>query len=191
MIALDLNNLEPSLSENSLELRPKLYKNILYKVEEEDTWRRGKVSKVGKKNGKDRFRVWLDNCNGPTLSYDFKDEIAAWKYLNVEFNEDAQDNSSKNTARNENLHMGVWYLQHKDKLDSVNDDIIEHETFAVEIPKKYHAQPDIFKAKVDELNKWQKYGAYEEVAFVDQHVISTRWVITEKDDTSVKARLVV
>ena len=191
VIALDLNNLEPSLSENSLELRPKLYKNILYKVEEEDTWRRGKVSKVGKKNGKDRFRVWLDNCNGPTLSYDFKDEIAAWKYLNVEFNEDTQDNSSKNTARNENLHMGVWYLQHKDKLDSVNDDIIEHETFAVEIPKKYHAQPDIFKAKVDELNKWQKYGAYEEVAFVDQHVISTRWVITEKDDTSVKARLVV
>jgi len=36
-------------------------------------------------------------------------------------------------------------------------------------------------AIADELGSWASFGVYEEVAYADQHVISTRWVLTIKE----------
>ena len=47
------------------------------------------------------------------------------------------------------------------------------------------------EAKESELKKWRHYDAYEETLEDNQDALSMRWVITEKDDGNVKARLVV
>ena len=60
----------------------------------------------------------------------------------------------------------------------------------MEIPKKFHDHPEVLSAKSLELARWKEFDAYEEVAIEDQHVISTRWVVTEKEDGKVKSRLV-
>ena len=61
----------------------------------------------------------------------------------------------------------------------------------MEIPKKYHDHPDVLAAKQLELDRWKEFDAFEEVSIGDHHVITTRWVVTEKDDGRVKSRLVV
>ena len=48
----------------------------------------------------------------------------------------------------------------------------------------------IIKAKEEELQKWEKYEAYESVDFENQPTISCKWVVTEKGGR-VKARLCV
>ena len=96
------------------------------------------------------------------------------KYAIVQF-ANPEDNSERNTAQSDNLHMGVWYLQNKDVLESSGmEEAPENEVDAVEIPKRYHDYPDICKSKSVELEKWRQYEAFEEVAVnEEQHIIST------------------
>ena len=49
----------------------------------------------------------------------------------------------------------------------------------------------LLEAKQVEIDTWTKYGAYEEVPYDGQTLISTRWVITEKAEGKIKARLVI
>ena len=49
---------------------------------------------------------------------------------------------------------------------------------------------DVHLAKMTELKNWQEFNVYDEVPYIGQKVLSTRWVITEKG-SSYKARLVV
>ena len=75
----------------------------------------------------------------------------------------------------------------------INLDKIEHdvkEVFVTNIPTKYHNDEEVIEAKEKELDKWKKYGAYEEVDLEDQFVLGSRWVVQEKGD-NVKARFVV
>ena len=66
-----------------------------------------------------------------------------------------------------------------------------NEVYVVEIPRKYHDHPDVIESKKVELQRWKDYDAFEEVDIDGQHVISTRWVVVEKDGGKVKSRLVV
>ena len=91
----------------------------------------------------------------------------------------------------EKLHTGIWFLQNKNYLNFNEEKPEVNKVFAVEIPNKYHNHADIVNAKKDELNKWKEYEAFEEIDLIDQHVISTRWVVTEKSNDKIKARLVV
>ena len=52
---------------------------------------------------------------------------------------------------------------------------------------------DVFNAKEKEIENWRKNGVYEEIEYTGQQLISTRWVVTEKQKegkTVTKARLV-
>ncbi|MES9884880.1 MAG: reverse transcriptase domain-containing protein, partial [Sedimenticola sp.] len=65
---------------------------------------------------------------------------------------------------------------------------------AVFIPSARHNEVEVREAKVAELRNWNSFSVYEEVQFTGQKLMSTRWVITEKNvngNHSVKARLVV
>ena len=64
--------------------------------------------------------------------------------------------------------------------------------FSTEFPKKNHGHPEIIKAKREEMRRWKEYEKVDQVAQTpDMQVISSRLVITEKDDGRYKARLVV
>ena len=130
--------------------------------------------------------MWIKDENGIEDSYDFETEIEKWKYKKICF--DGETEVEKSTAKSEEAFTGVWFLQHKEVINVTES---TNEVFAVEIPKKYHNHEDIIAAKKVELVRWEQYDAYESLELKDQHIISTRWVITEKDNGKIKARLVV
>ena len=84
------------------------------------------------------------------------------------------------------LHTGVWFLQNKELIEE--DEISE--VYHTKIPLKYHNAPEVLKAKEDELEKWSKYNAYEEVDDNGQYVLGSRYVVEDKNG-KVKARFVV
>ena len=64
--------------------------------------------------------------------------------------------------------------------------------FSAEVNKKYHNHPQIIEAKREELSRWKEYDTVKQVSHVsDMQVLSSRWVVTEKDGGAYKARLVV
>ena len=186
---------------NNLESRPKLHKSIKFKLFGENVPKLGKVVKVGKNDGKYKNRVWVKK-DGNVANHDFIKDVSTWKYDNlkgdskaVTFSEDTKkseegDVHDKNEPK-ENESTGVWFLKNKDQ---INEEILEkeaHEVFATEVPTKFHAEPEVIAAKEAELDRWKEYKAYEEIEFDNQHILTTRWVITEKDGGKIKGRLCV
>ena len=82
----------------------------------------------------------------------------------------------------------MWFLQNKEFVEEENQEYSE--VYHAKIPWKYHKHPEVVKAKADELEKWEKYNAYEEVEYSGQHVLGSRYVVEDKNG-KVKARFVV
>ena len=183
----------PEIISNKLEIRPKRNQEIEYTVN--GMTFAGKVVKVGKANGKDKFRCWIKVKDGSTKSLDFNKDVDCWKLSKkVAFAEsDKKDTDKENDKVIENDHLGVYFLTNQDIIDKdqfENEEDV-NESFPVLIPTKYHDHPDIVRAKQEELSKWEKYEAFIEVNEEDAtNPISTRWVITDKGETE-KARLCV
>ena len=155
------------LEETNKEVRPRLNKEIKYKVCGEKEWRKGKVWKVGKKSGKDKFRAWIKSEEEDN-NFDFSTDIASWKYCHILFEKDIdKDEELEATAMSEKLHTGIWFLQNKNYLNFNEEKPEVNKVFAVEIPNKYHNHADIVNAKKDELNKWKEYEAFE-VIYIQQ-----------------------
>ena len=49
------------IEQSNREVRPKLNTEIKFKTNDANGWKQGKATKVGKKTGKDKFRVWSRN----------------------------------------------------------------------------------------------------------------------------------
>ena len=79
--------------------------------------------------------------------------------------------------------------------EDVDDEDNSEEANVVHVPTNHHGQPEVVKAKQQELQNWSKFEVYTEVADRGQNTLSTRWVVTEKTlpggQKGVKARLVV
>ena len=70
----------------------------------------------------------------------------------------------------------------------------ENEVNMVFVPVSRHNEDKVKSAKQTELENWKKFAVYNEVPYSGQKLMSTRWVITEKEAEgicNVKARLVV
>ena len=71
----------------------------------------------------------------------------------------------------------------------------QEEAHVVYIPQERHRDPDVVQAKQNEIENWVKMEAIDIVDDKNQKVISTRWVVTEKEfpdgTTKPKARLVI
>ena len=63
------------------------------------------------------------------------------------------------------------------------------EVYLVTLPSSRHKEPDCIMAKQVELDKLRSFDVFEEVPYVGQHCISTRWVLWMKG-SEVRARLV-
>ena len=86
---------------------------------------------------------------------------------------------------------GVWFLKNKSYID---EEVLEenvNNVYVTQIPAKFHNDTKIVEAKEDELEKWKRFEAYDDVEMNDdQHILSTRWVVTKKDDTQkIRAKL--
>ena len=63
--------------------------------------------------------------------------------------------------------------------------------FSVNVPKEHYNDEIAKKAMDAELELWEKYKVYKEVNDTGQNTLSTRWVVTDKGNNNIKARLVV
>jgi hypothetical protein len=63
------------------------------------------------------------------------------------------------------------------------------QVYLVTLPSSRHREPDCIMAKKVELDKLRSFDVFEEVPYVGQHCISTRWVLWLKG-LEVRARLV-
>ena len=181
--------LEQEETENR-EARPKMHSNISYKVIGDKDWRKGKVCKVGKKNGNQKFRCWIKSKNG-TENFDFVQDISDWKYCQVEFDDASKTYDDSCGVATEILHTGVWYLQNQNYLVDEDKFGLDNLTYVLNILKKYHDDPEVIESKAKELEKWEMYKAFKEVDLTNQHVLGSRWVVVEKPDGRVKSRFVV
>ena len=90
----------------------------------------------------------------------------------------------RNKETNEELQGN--YLWRKAKAE-----IEEDEALYVEVQENEENIDQCREAKEKELNNFDKFNLYEEVDFNGQKVIGTRFVLTKKDDNSIKARFVI
>ena len=165
----------PTILEMKKEIRPKMRKKILFKLPGDQEWRAGRVSRVGKQNGRDKFRCWIKSKT-EEVSYDFHNEAIEWKYCRVDFTEDTKDSDDESKVTTE-----VLYTE--------NDSPMA--IYVTNIPEKEHHRPEVIEAKRDELDKWVKYEAFEVVdEHEDQHVLGSRWVVQDRNG-KIKARFVV
>ena len=110
----------------------------------------------------------------------------------VKTTKDTHDSKTSSKLPIGNESTGVWFLQNKDFIDEEQLEVDFNDVLVTQIPVKFHTDPAVVQAKADELEKWKKFEAYEEVEMEDQHILSTRWVVVQKDETrKIKARLCV
>ena len=179
----------PSNLLNNKRLRPKLKETVEFVVN--GVLRTGKVVKVGKPTGRNKYRCWIREENSEN-NFDFVNEVENWKTLkNVNFTDDTI--KTKKTAFNDNDVIGVNFLKGWSNVTNTSPWMENiNEIYAAEIPKKMHGHPKIRDAKEEELKRWRDYGAVEQVnRRMEMSVISSRWVVTEKGEDKFKARLVV
>ena len=69
--------------------------------------------------------------------------------------------------------------------------VINEKVFYMEIKENENNKEKCRTAKEKELQNFEYFDAFEEVPDEDQDVLGTRFVLTEKSDGTVKARLVV
>lgn len=87
--------------------------------------------------------------------------------------------------RNPDTDETQWY--------DFNTDIEEWEPVASEVLVTNNDKESVLTAKIKELENWKNNQVYEEVPYHNQHLISTRWVMSTKEKQGsfiTKARLV-
>ena len=132
----------------------------------------------------------------PSLKVEFKQ-----KHINIITSENIiihnEENSRKTDAdivKNDKKQeeVGIILLKRNAKENVADDEVVD--ILAAMVPTSQHKDPEVVQAKIDELNKWKSYEAYEEVEDEGQEAIDTRWTVTRKEahdglKTNVKAWL--
>ncbi|CAC5410126.1 unnamed protein product [Mytilus coruscus] len=101
-----------------------------------------------------------------------------WAYLNL------QD-------ENEDAQVGIDFAKDVQEWRTAQD---VDEVNAVVVPQSRHNENQVKHAKQLEMDNWKSFNVYDEILYSGQKLMSTRWVITEKEmngERKVKARLVV
>ena len=159
----------------------KLKPNLVVKLQKtpNEEWSHVKIiNRGGKSTGK--YKNWwnLQNVNTGHKSCENFDDVH--KYEVVEGNKDDGEEISNDNAGNNSVTGS----------EDVNC------VFVTTIPRYRHYEEACKAAKEKELDSWDQYNVYEEVADVGQVRIGTNWLLTEKlvkaaTKSKIKARLTV
>ncbi|CAG2191491.1 unnamed protein product [Mytilus edulis] len=120
-----------------------------------------------------------------TAFYDTDDEEENIN-RNVEQNIEEQE-----PDENEDAQVGIDFAKDVQEWRTEQD---VDEVNAVVVPQSRHNENQVKHAKQLEMDNWKSFKVYDEIPYSGQKLMSTRWVITEKEmngERKVKARLVV
>ena len=119
-------------------------------------------------------------------------DMKSWKYIKrnrIKFDEANMKSTENNhTTHIENEQEGIFYLK---RIEPVT-------VYAAEVSKKEYKNPEVVEAMREELEKWNKFNAYEIVEDNSSipEKIDARWMITRKEKHDglkgeIKARLCI
>ena len=116
-----------------------------------------------------------------------KDEVDSWKKVHsVNFCENPKEKENNQEIRKKDRHMeekGVRAMFYtRNNLEILEDEQKLNEVLVTEVPGKYHNSPEVIQAKELEFNKFQKFEAFNEVKDIGQRRITSRSVVTQKED---------
>ena len=83
----------------------------------------------------------------------------------------------------------MWKLNENDGSEVNESQVTESNQNVYKTTKQTNEAEN--EAKLRELENWRDFNVYDEVQNTGQKTISTRWVVTSKENNKVKARLVV
>ena len=116
-----------------------------------------------------------------------KDEVDSWKKVHsVNFCENPKEKENNQEIRKKDRHMeekGVRAMFYtRNNLEILEDEQKLNEVLVTEVPGKYHNSPEVIQAKELEFNNFQKFEAFNEVKDIGQRRITSRSVVTQKED---------
>ena len=191
---------EQDLQHLQTKVRPKKGARIKFQLKDEEGEFEGKVTQVGKASGTNKNRCWIKCQDDQERSFDFSHDVSEWKNVNmVHFTEEVHKKETSAEMKKKDQQMdqkGTQVLFYAMREDILDDDKKIQDVLVTEIPKKYHKSPEVIEAKETEMSNFIRFEAFEEVNDEGQPRISSRWVVTNKEDhdgmkVRTKARLVV
>ena len=108
----------------------------------------------------------------------------------VSFNEVEHVNYNEQTVDVKKVKIRFKEIMEERKLNERWKNMKTEETFYAEVKETPENTTKVNEAKEKELKNFDDYKAFEEVEYVGQDVLGTRFVLTEKPDKSIKARFV-
>lgn len=180
-VANDIEHEQLNLDEEPGELNMNPFANVPeVHVEQNDGTVRNKKCSIPKTGENIEYRAngsdtWV---KAKVISKGGKATGKNWAYLNIQ-------------EENKETPSGVDFKKDVQEWRVVD---AENEVNMVFVPVSRHNEDKVKIAKQTELENWKKFAVYDEVPYSGQKLMSTRWVITEREIEgirNVKARLVV
>ena len=153
---------------------PNIGEKVRYLTRTDDNWSIGTIhSRAGKATG--QYKDWrnVQDEDGKIKAMDWMTDVEKWEKVIEE-----------NRTNEEIVNDGVTKMGETDDLAEANS------SNEILMASSKLDDERIDSAKQKELESWKQFGVYTEVNDDGQSAISVRWVITEKADKRVKARLV-
>jgi hypothetical protein len=101
---------------NQRNIRPKLHDKVEFTVK--GCLKAGRVRRVGKSSGNDKYRCWVQEGNKEN-SYDFLKEVENWRKVKNEVTFDKESEEARNTARNDRDDIGIFHLKSWDSFQGL------------------------------------------------------------------------
>ena len=108
----------------------------------------------------------------------------------INYNEEQSEDTKKESTDTSKVKIRFKEVMAERKLNERWLNMKDEEAFYSEIKETPENSLNVNKAKEKELKNFDDFRAFEEVEYVGQTVLGTRFVLTEKPDSSIKARFV-
>ena len=138
---------EPKVSNTSqntaLEIRPKRYSRIQYKLFSDDKTKRGRVKRVWKDTGKFPHRCTIETVDKEEEDIDFTKDVESWNYIqSVQFEEQTEGSKEQSQAGT----TGTTVLLAELLNDHKGAKNLIEEVYATTIPASRYKEPEVQQA---------------------------------------------
>ena len=149
-----------------------------------------KPFKTASESDKDECDDKVDCKKGKTVTIELGENVLEADNIEKKFEDDLISVEKDRVDVEKDTVGSFWMLVE-------NNECYNYEitSYVVELPSHQHKKPEVIDAKQIELKNLQDYETYEEVEDTGQDRITSRWVVTMKEEhdgqkTKFKARLV-
>ena len=121
-------------------MRPAIRQCVKFKLFDHPEYYTGRIKKVGKSSGKEKYTCWIEDNVGNEYKINFSTDIEDWQYIKkVQFDQETEDKTKENEedVTNDLVKENASYYTEL-KLDTIGAQELKEirNVFSVLIPKK-------------------------------------------------------